>query len=252
LKTLEEPPSFLVFILATTEVHALLPTIMSRSQRFAFRKVGEQDIATELQRIATAEQRQLQDGAARRIADASEGCVRDAVSLLGQVLALGDAEVGEATIDLLLPPSPAGQVQAWLEALTNRDAIAALAVLEVLLDDGFSPERFVKDVMLMLERVQRGAEEVRGLDAATAARLLDRHLQAYRQLGYSPLPQLPLEIVTDTKGEDPDASRLLSQVQEAPVVKFTDAMLTSAVKLRASDLLLEPREKAIQATLGSQ
>ena len=89
LKTLEEPPAHVVFILATTEVHKLLPTILSRCQRFDFHRIDPEAIAGRLEEIAGKEEAQLDHDAALLIARVADGAMRDALSLLDQCLGRG-------------------------------------------------------------------------------------------------------------------------------------------------------------------
>lgn len=86
LKTLEEPPAHVIFILATTEVHKLLPTIISRCQRFDFKRIRPQDLAGRLKEICEKESAQIEDEAALLIARLSDGGMRDAISLLDQCM----------------------------------------------------------------------------------------------------------------------------------------------------------------------
>ncbi|MDE0028735.1 MAG: DNA polymerase III subunit gamma/tau [Deltaproteobacteria bacterium] len=98
LKTLEEPPDFAKFILATTEVHRLPETILSRCQRFDFRRIGVQDIHERLRQIAEVEGLNITDGALTLLSRAAQGSMRDAQSLLEQVLSFADPEA-DGTVD---------------------------------------------------------------------------------------------------------------------------------------------------------
>ena len=102
LKTLEEPPPFAKFILATTEVHRLPETILSRCQRFDFRRIGVQDIHERLRQIAEAEGLHITDGALTLLSRAAQGSMRDAQSLLEQVLSFADPEADGAVDEPLL------------------------------------------------------------------------------------------------------------------------------------------------------
>ena len=90
LKTLEEPPAHAIFILATTEIHKVPQTIISRCQHFDFRKVSENDIFKRLSLIVTQEGKSVDKSVLESIAYYAEGCIRDAESLLGQILSLDD------------------------------------------------------------------------------------------------------------------------------------------------------------------
>lgn len=103
LKTLEEPPEYAFFILATTEWHKVPATILSRSQQFAFRRINDEDMRARLLDLAKAEGWTIDDGAIRILIKKADGCLRDAETLLGQVGGLGDAHITEATVGLVIP-----------------------------------------------------------------------------------------------------------------------------------------------------
>lgn len=103
LKTLEEPPEYAFFILATTEWHKVPATILSRSQQFAFRRIGDDEMRARLLDLAKAEGWTIDDGAVRVLIKKSDGCLRDAETLLGQVGGLGDTHITEATVGLVIP-----------------------------------------------------------------------------------------------------------------------------------------------------
>ncbi len=122
LKTLEEPPNHVVFILATTEIDKIPPTILSRCQKFIFRKIPQEQIVETLSQICKKEGVEFEREALELIAVASEGCMRDAESLLDQSIALGEGKV------------TAGLVSEFLGVLTGRD-------LRELLELGFEGEK---------------------------------------------------------------------------------------------------------------
>lgn len=93
LKILEEPPSYVMFILATTELHKVPTTIMSRCQRFDFKKIGSEDISQRLTQVAEAEGIKLQDEAALLIANLSDGAMRDALSILDSCASLNNSDI---------------------------------------------------------------------------------------------------------------------------------------------------------------
>ena len=135
LKILEEPPEHLMFILATTELHKVLPTILSRCQRFAFRRILPRDIEARLDYVAKQEGIDLRPDGAELLARLSDGALRDALSLLDQCAAAGGAIDARAVLDTL---GLAGNVQtAQLMALIlQRDAKAALLLLHKLYTGG--------------------------------------------------------------------------------------------------------------------
>jgi len=135
LKILEEPPEHLMFILATTELHKVLPTILSRCQRFAFRRILPRDIESRLDYVAKQEGIELRPDGAELLSRLSDGALRDALSLLDQCAATGGVIDAQAVLDTL---GLAGNVQtAQLMALIlQRDAKAALLLLHKLYTGG--------------------------------------------------------------------------------------------------------------------
>ena len=135
LKILEEPPEHLMFILATTELHKVPATILSRCQRFAFRRIRPQDIAGRLNYIAQQEHIDLKEDGAALLARLSDGALRDALSLLDQCAAAGGAIDAPAVLDAL---GLAGNVQTaqLMSLILSRDTRGALALLGKLYDGG--------------------------------------------------------------------------------------------------------------------
>ena len=135
LKILEEPPEHLMFILATTELHKVPATILSRCQRFAFRRIRPQDIVRRLNYIAQQEHIDLKEDGAALLARLSDGALRDALSLLDQCAAAGGAIDATAVLDAL---GLAGNVQTaqLMSLILSRDTRGALALLGKLYDGG--------------------------------------------------------------------------------------------------------------------
>ena len=141
LKILEEPPAHLIFILATTELHKVPATILSRCQRFAFRRIRPQDIAQRLRYVAGQEGMALDEDAAELLARLSDGALRDALSLLDQCGASGGAIDTGRVLDVL---GLAGNVQ----------------TAELM---GCVLRREVKEALLLLDRLYRGGKDVGAL-----------------------------------------------------------------------------------------
>ena len=152
LKILEEPPEHLMFILATTELHKVPATILSRCQRFAFRRILPQDILSRLNYIAGQEHIDLKEDGAVLLARLSDGALRDALSLLDQCAAVGGAIDAPAVLDAL---GLAGNVQTaqLMELILSRDTRGALALLGKLYDGG-------KDVGAVLGELSTLAREL--------------------------------------------------------------------------------------------
>lgn len=102
LKTLEEPPGYTIFLLATTEPHKVLPTVLSRCQRFDFHRIRTEDIVGRLHAIAIAEQLEVEEEALMLIAHRASGGLRDAIGLLDQCLTSGEGRVTASTVNDVL------------------------------------------------------------------------------------------------------------------------------------------------------
>ena len=134
LKTLEEPPEHVLFILATTELHKVPATILSRCQRFDFRRIGAEDIARRLLDVAAGEGIQLTEGAARLIARLADGAMRDALSMLDRAAAAG--AVDEQTVTAALGVIGQDDGVRLAEALKAGDLAAAVGLLDEYYNDG--------------------------------------------------------------------------------------------------------------------
>src|SRR5262249_42761600 len=127
LKTLEEPPPQVVFVLATTEVQKLLPTILSRCQVFEFRRLAVRELAAHLRRVADAEGMTVSERTLDGIARAGEGSVRDALSVLERVYAFCGASVEDEEARQILGAVRHEVLAAFVEAIAARDAAALLS-----------------------------------------------------------------------------------------------------------------------------
>ncbi|HZG53542.1 MAG TPA: DNA polymerase III subunit gamma/tau [Pyrinomonadaceae bacterium] len=173
LKTLEEPPPRVVFIMATTESHKIPDTILSRSQQFEFRTIATARIAERLRLIADAEGINVADEALREIARAGEGSMRDAQSAFDQVISFSDAEIAVADVEAALGIAGAElrtRVMRSIAAGAPRDA---LAVVDDLVMRGHDLRNFCRDMLshvrdLLVVKVAGDAAE--GVDASDAER----------------------------------------------------------------------------------
>jgi len=125
LKTLEEPPAHVFFILATTEIHKVPATILSRCQRFDFRRIPSDVIASQLSMIASSEGIELQPGAAAILSRLADGSMRDGISLLDRCLAIGSIITADSVVDALGVPSPRSILEIY-RAVNDRDATRAI------------------------------------------------------------------------------------------------------------------------------
>ncbi|MDQ3880273.1 MAG: DNA polymerase III subunit gamma/tau, partial [Chloroflexota bacterium] len=136
LKLIEEPPDHVVFILATTDTHKVPPTIISRTQRFDFRRLAVDVIGTKLQRIAAAEGATVEPEALALLARLADGAMRDGESLLDQVLSYANGTVTAATVREVVGLADDADVTALLDAMLSGDAATGLEIIERLADAG--------------------------------------------------------------------------------------------------------------------
>ena len=154
LKTLEEPPPHVLFVLATTEPHKVPDTVRSRVQRFDFRRVSAPDLIGHLGRILEAEGTSAEPEALTLIARAGQGSVRDAISMLDQSLAGGARPLTAANVRLALGLADPGTLHGLLEALSGGDGAAALRAVAMAFDAGADPRQLLHEA----SRLARAAE----------------------------------------------------------------------------------------------
>ncbi len=147
LKVLEEPPAHVRFIFATTEVDKVLPTVLSRCQRFDFRAIDLEDIVARLRVIIADLKVSLSDGVLYRIARAAGGGMRDAQTLLDQLIAVSDGAASEEDLNLLLGAARGGDVQRILTDLAEGRIPPALEALDRICADGVAPATFLEQLI---------------------------------------------------------------------------------------------------------
>ena len=147
LKTLEEPPAHVIFIFATTEVHKIPQTILSRCQHFSFRRVPVRTITDHLQHIVTQEAITISPRGLETTAKAADGSLRDALSLLDQIVAFAGQTVADHHIDTVLGNIPHELRREMLHAVVTRDPARALEVVWAVGDQGGDLHRFLGDLV---------------------------------------------------------------------------------------------------------
>jgi DNA polymerase-3 subunit gamma/tau len=153
LKTLEEPPPYARFILASTELHKIPATIVSRCQRFSFRALTGLEIATRLEQVAKAEKIPATPGALRMLAEAAEGSLRDGLSLLDQAATLSGGAVDEARCAEILALVDPKLLEGVFSAVASGDRAAAIATLTRLTEAGEDARRILKELLGLLRRL---------------------------------------------------------------------------------------------------
>lgn len=214
LKMIEEPPKHVIFILATTEVHKVPATILSRCQRFDFKRVSVPLIVERLKTIAKAEDVEIDDGVLAQVARLSEGSLRDAETLLGQLMALGLKKISTEEASLVISISALPRALELLGALAKNDSAHALKTLHDLLEDGFDAYQFGREVVELVRQMMlitiAGAKTIAGqFDRTTEDTLvmlantiappkIHWMLEVFNRRGaevkHASIPQLPLEL----------------------------------------------------------
>lgn len=213
LKTLEEPPGHAIFVLATTEVHKVPATILSRCQRFTFNRHTISSIAEHLHSIAAQESFTLEPGVPELIARAATGSMRDALSLLDQLMAYGGSVISAEQVRGLLGATESQEVRLLVDALIASDLTAALHVLSHVAERGADMRQFTRDLveqlraLLLLKAANDTSlldlsdDELETIKTQAASADLGALLRWTRlfgeldtQLRTSPYGQLPLEL----------------------------------------------------------
>ena len=147
LKTLEEPPAHVRFILATTDPQKVPATILSRCQRFDFRRVDSATLIAHLARLCTAEEHEVEEAALRIVVRESGGSVRDALSLLDQLLAAAEGPLSGAQVGEILGVANRAWVQGILEAIFAADTPAALRIMRDVYMTGYDLRSFLLELV---------------------------------------------------------------------------------------------------------
>ncbi|MBI5378887.1 MAG: DNA polymerase III subunit gamma/tau [Nitrospirae bacterium] len=214
LKTLEEPPPHAVFVFATTDPQKVPPTILSRCQHFSFRRLTVREIVDRLRAIAAAEGIDLAEAPAYELARAADGSMRDALSLLDQVVAYGGPAVRVEDLRSLLGLQDTAALERMTEVLLGRDPSAALGIVQEVVEEGRDLRQFCRALLehvrrLLLARVVERPEEILDLPDEEVRRyrqrvervppwelhaLCEQLLRAEEELRWSPHQRLSLEI----------------------------------------------------------
>lgn len=244
LKTLEEPPAHIVFILATTEIHKVPETVISRCQRFDFTRFPIQRIIEKLSFIAKEEKVSIDKESLEMIALSSEGAMRDAESLLSQIMSLEDKTITLREVEEILGSTSRDVVCKIAEMIIQNDSSGAIKKINMLMADGYDLQVFTKALInylrqLMLlkvnsdlssafaceitqEQMKQMIEQSQKTDLLKIITAINLFLEAQYKISASVVPQLPLEVAiiraTNTfpaqeKKNDEDNEKLQSKIQ---------------------------------------
>jgi DNA polymerase III subunit gamma/tau len=239
LKTLEEPPAHVVFMLATTQPENIPPTIRSRCQHFSFRAVRFEQILSQLKNLSAREKVDIDAEALALLAEAGDGSMRDALSILDQAIASSPGKLTAEHIRNLVGAAPSGVLEEIMQAVARAAGDQVLRLLDGLLNEGHSPTHFARQMVRFLRNTTMA--KVAGADSpllqisdderqrvTRVAELfgeedLARHLQimlrTHSELGYRQEPRFHLELgllkMAYAQRLLP-LEQLLSQVEETP------------------------------------
>jgi len=216
LKTLEEPPAHAIFILATTEIHKVPQTIISRTQRFDFHKLSIEKIIERLTWISKQEKVKIDKEALELIALNADGCVRDGESLLGQIMAMEDKNITLKEVQTILGVTDTKAVQDLVNYLSEKQISQAISHINQIAFEGYDLQQFAKSLVNYLRKMmilkidqqlaslvaQELTKEQLSVIVSQASKFLEADLikiirafiQAENEIKFSSLTQLPLEL----------------------------------------------------------
>ena len=246
LKTFEEPPKNVIFILATTEPHKVIETIVSRCQRFDFRRITIEDITKRLREISDTEKINITDEALYAIAKNVSGGMRDSLALLDQVSILGvDKEITKETVESLIGKLTFDVLYNLTSLILNKEVKEAVEAVETIYTKGSEPRNFVENYIEFLRNIilaanskdlnsaadltllsKENIEKIKESDLFTQESLiyiLDKVIEFYKEIKTSTNPYLWAELMviscakTETKNES--QKTVSKQVELKPVIK---------------------------------
>tara|TARA_Y100000310_G_scaffold344932_1_gene460598 strand:+ start:9718 stop:10827 length:1110 start_codon:yes stop_codon:yes gene_type:complete len=220
LKTLEEPPAHAIFVLATTEVHKMIPTIISRCQRFDFRKLKQGEIVKRLEDIAKKEGVSIEQTALELLSGNAGGSLRDAESLLDRILTFHLKQKGEKipveSVQEILGIVDIHILSEFTDLLSQSKTAKAIRFLNSNLEAGMDPQEFVKNLIEYLRRIlilkinpelnevisagftkeqqERIEEQAKSIDSQFMAKTIKHFMAAEQDMKYADIIQLPLEL----------------------------------------------------------
>jgi DNA polymerase-3 subunit gamma/tau len=239
LKTLEEPPKHAIFILATTEINKIPSTILSRCQRFDFRKIESEKMYGAIKKIADTENIKIEEVDLRKITSLSEGSLRDALSSLDQLNSFSSGVISPEILENILGYSKEEQLLEILELIQKKDISKIISFINSLINDGKDIESFLKNLTILLRKLLiskvDNKSQIEFSDSVKANEIIDNFSLdqivdladilsgVIRNSKFSFLPQLVFEleiikfISLDTKNEAPKnkniAGKIVSEIK---------------------------------------
>ena len=216
LKTLEEPPAHAIFILATTEVHKVPATILSRVQRFDFRRLSVSEILKRLSMIAGAEKIKIDEPALKLVARYAQGSSRDAESMLEQLKSWGAGEFKKEDVESLLGVVDFEKVKALTDFVVSKNPAGAVDFIGRMMDEGSDLQEFLKEMQnhfrrlmilkidpalsglisqeLTQDQVEASQGQANSFELQNLSQALHILHSASQDMKFTPIPPLPLEL----------------------------------------------------------
>jgi DNA polymerase-3 subunit gamma/tau len=198
LKTLEEPPEHVVFILATTNPEKLIETIRSRTTYIPFRKATTEEIINSLKRVVTEEKIKVDDGTLGVIAEASDGSFRDGIKILEQLVA-EEKDLTKEFLEEFLFNKKAFDLDKFIGLLVRKDTKSLIEETGKLSVKGVAIDTFLESLLKKLQtsllaKVGVGTDEIDNLDKESLINLIELFTEASADISASPIEELPLEV----------------------------------------------------------
>jgi len=266
LKIIEEPPTYVIFILCTTEIQKVPLTIISRCERYDFKRISVNDIVKKLSLIASTEKISIDPEVLEAVARRSGGHLRDAESILGQIFSLGDKNISLEQAELVIPHYNSNEAVSLLDYLSRKDAAKAVSLINELVDSGVNLRNFTGELIallrkMILNKVSPSLADNLGLNLGESleARIniisanlsweqlilfIRRFLESYNDNKNTLISQLPLELAiidlcySSVKQTLYTPERVVSVEKMSPAIKKIEEKPREnvpTVKMQASD-----------------
>ena len=250
LKIMEEPPSYVVFVLCTTEVHKIPTTIISRCERFDFKKISSIEIVKKLKRISSEEGVDISDDILNSVALQSGGYLRDAESLLGQIFSLGGKKITQEQAELIIPKNNNKEALELIKFILEKNTTKAISLLNEIINSGISIKHFTSELInlsrkILLDKINPGLSDSLGMeleeemekkileiikitDISSLNMLINGFLSANYDNRSNLIPQLPLEMLiieycsSNFSISKDSVNNSISKIKTAPIINKTE------------------------------
>jgi len=259
LKILEEPPSYIVFIFATTDPHKLLPTIISRCQRFDFRKIPTSKILARLQQIVEKEKISIAAEALTLIAEGAENSMRDGEKILDQAISYAEGKITEKDVINILGMVEKSYLFQLTQNIAEKNPLANIGLINQLLEEGRDPnwlikgwQKWFRDLIILKMRgnnllflspseKNKAEKQASFFTLAQLVHFIDLLSQTRRKLAFSSQPQIDLELLLVELSSDFDIDS--SNLAEPELVKIYQKILNLEERLSLKSDFSETEKK---------